>query len=102
MSVTGCGGHVSEASYKVTIQATAEHVVDLSWKASTSSNIAGYNVYRGPNGSSWSKINVGLIGSTLYDDSTVANGSTYYYAVTSVNIEGAESAKSAIVKAVIP
>lgn len=102
LSVTGCGGHVSEASYKVSIQSTADHVVDLSWKSSTSSNIAGYNIYRGPNGSSWSKINVSLVGSTLYDDATVSNGNTYYYAVTSVNIEGAESAKSASVKAMIP
>jgi large repetitive protein len=34
--VTGCGGYFAEASYKVVIQATPNHVVDLSWKASTS------------------------------------------------------------------
>jgi fibronectin type 3 domain-containing protein len=76
--------------------------VDLKWKASTSPHIAGYNVYRGPNGTNWKKINASLIASTLYDDSTVANGSTYYYATTAVNIEGEESPKSARVKAVIP
>ncbi len=102
VSVKGCGGHVSDESYDVTIQSTADHVVDLNWNASTSGNTAGYNVYRSPNGSTWSKINAALVASTLYDDSTVVNGDTYYYAVTTVDVEGAESGKSASVKAVVP
>lgn len=102
VKVTGCGGMASQVAYKVTIQSTANHVVDLSWKASTSGDVAGYNVYRGPDGSTWQKINASVIASTLYDDSTVANGSTYYYATTAVDIEGGESSKSTVVKAVIP
>ena len=102
ISVTGCGGHVSKVSYEVVIQAAANHVVDLSWKASTSNDVAGYNIYRGPDGSTWEKINASLVASTLYDDSTVANGSTYYYAVTAVDINGNESCKTGAVKAVIP
>jgi large repetitive protein len=102
VKVTGCGGHVSEVSYKVVVQATANHVVDLTWKASTSDDLGGYNVYRGPNGTTWKKINASLIGSTLYSDSTVANGTTYYYATTAVNISGQESSKSATVKVVVP
>jgi fibronectin type 3 domain-containing protein len=102
VKVTGCGGKTSQVSYKVTIQSTANHVVDLSWKASTSGDVAGYNVYRGPDGSTWKKINPSVIASTLYDDSTVANGSTYYYATTAVDIQGRESSKTTAVKAVIP
>jgi hypothetical protein len=102
VKVTGCGGHVSEASYKVVIQASANHVVDLSWKASTSADVVGYNVYRGSDATTLTKINVSLIGSTLYSDSTVANNSTYYYAVTAVNIDGHQSSKSAAVKLVVP
>jgi large repetitive protein len=102
VSVTACGGHVSTTSYKVTIQAAEDHVVDLNWKASTSSDIAGYNVYRSPDGSTWEKMNASLIASTLYSDSAVANGSTYYYAATSVNISGEESSRSAEIKVVIP
>jgi hypothetical protein len=102
VKVTGCGGMASQVAYKVTIQSTANHVVDLSWKASTSGDVAGYNVYRGPDGSTWKKINASVIASTLYDDSTVANGSTYYYATTAVDIEGRESSKSTAIKAVIP
>ncbi|MGO9084203.1 MAG: putative Ig domain-containing protein [Candidatus Sulfotelmatobacter sp.] len=102
ISVTGCGGHVSKVAYEVVIQPAANHVVDLNWKASTTNDVCGYNVYRGPDGSTWEKINTSLVASTLYDDSTVANGSTYYYAVTAVDINDHESSKTSAVKAVIP
>jgi large repetitive protein len=102
VKVTGCGGGTSQRAYKVVIQTTANHVVDLSWKASTSSDIAGYNLYRGPDGATWKKINAGLIASMLYADSTVANSSTYYYAATAVDIYGHESSKTAPIKVVIP
>jgi large repetitive protein len=100
--VTGCGGGTSQKAYKVVIQATANHVVDLSWKASTSSDVSGYNLYRSPDGATWKKINASTIASTLYADSTVANGSTYYYAATAVDIYGHESSKTAPIKVVIP
>jgi hypothetical protein len=102
VKATGCGGIVSQKTYKVVIQASANHVVDLKWKASASNDVAGYNIYRGPNGSTWTKINPSLVGSTLYSDSTVANNTTYYYATTAVDLEGRESAKTAPVKAAIP
>jgi large repetitive protein len=102
VSLTGCGGHSDTATYKVAIQGSAKNVVNLSWKASTSSEVAGYNVYRSPNGSTWTKLNSGLIASTLYSDSTVAADSTYWYAATTVNTSGEESNKTPSVKAVIP
>ena len=102
VKVTECHGGDSQESYKVVIQAAANHVVDLNWKASKSSDVAGYNVYRSPDSTTWKKINSGLIASTLYDDSTVANGTTYYYAASTVDINGVESSKTAAVKAVVP
>jgi hypothetical protein len=102
VQVTECGGGTFKASYKVVIQATTNHVVDLSWKASTSSDVAGYNVYRSADGSRWKKINANLIASTLYNDPTVANGSTYYYAATAVDIYGHESSSTPPVKVNIP
>ena len=101
IKVTDCGGSISQQAYKVTIQATANHIVDLSWKASTSANVAGYNVYRSPDGAIWKKINASTSASTLYSDSTVANGSTYYYAATTIDIYAHESSKTAV-KVVIP
>ena len=100
--VKGCGGGTSTKSYTVKIQATANHVVGLNWQASTSQNIAGYNVYRSPDGATWKRINVSQTASTLYSDSTVSNGSTYYYAVTAQDINGNESSKCASVKVAVP
>jgi len=102
VKVTGCGKNASQASYKVVIQSSANHVVDLNWNASTSKDVVGYNVYRGPDGTTWRKINASPTASTVYSDSTVANGSTYYYATTAVDSSGYESRKTAAVKAVIP
>jgi len=102
VKVTACGGGVSQVSYKVIIQATANHVVDLSWKASASSNVVGYNVYRSSDAATWKRINASLTASTFYSDSNVANSTTYYYAATAVDIYGHESSRTAAVKAVIP
>ncbi len=102
VKVTGCGGVVSEVSYRVVIQATANHVVDLSWTASTSADVVGYNVYRSSDAATWQKINASLIASTLYSDSTVANSTTYYYVASAVDVNGHESSKTAAVKALVP
>ncbi len=102
-SVTSCSGsEVAHATYKVVVQAAAKHVVDLKWKESKSNDIAGYNVYRGPDGEKWTKINSGLVVNADYDDSAVANDTTYYYAATEVNTSGEESQKSASVKVSVP
>lgn len=101
-SVKGCGGDVATKSYTLTVQASAEHVVSLKWNASTSKDVAGYNVYRGPDGVKWTKINAGLIAATDYDDSSVSNGSTYFYSATTVNTSGEESTKTAGVKVAVP
>jgi Putative Ig domain len=102
VKVAGCGGYIAQVSYKVVIQPGANHIVDLNWKASTTTDVVGYNVYRSPNATTWTKINPSLVASTLYTDSTVANGSTYYYAATAVDVAGKESVKTAPVKAVVP
>jgi len=102
VSVTGCGGHVSTMSYEIVIDGAVSYTVDLSWNASTSTDVAGYNIYRGPDGVTWSKINAELVAPTLYTDATVADNMTYYYAVTAVDTCSNESAKSPAVKAVIP
>jgi hypothetical protein len=102
VKATGCGGGVSQASFKIVIQAEANHVVNLDWNASTSKDVVGYNVYRSPDAATWKKINVSLIGPTLYTDSAVANRSTYYYAATAVDVKGEESTKTTPVKVVVP
>jgi Abnormal spindle-like microcephaly-assoc'd, ASPM-SPD-2-Hydin len=75
------------------------HTVALSWNASTSSNIVGYNLYRAVQSGScggFSKINTVLNTGTLYTDSAVVNGTTYCYAATAVDSSNAESSYSNI------
>jgi len=102
VSVKDCGGHVADASYKIVIKAATSYVVDLKWDASTSNDVAGYNVYRGPDGVRWEKINDSLVPSTYYNDSTVTDGSTYYYSATAVSVSGEESKKTSAIKVSIP
>jgi hypothetical protein len=75
------------------------HTVNLSWNASTSSNISGYNVYRAVytnSCGSFSKINSVLNTTTLYTDSAVVSGTSYCYAATAVDSSNAESGYSNI------
>lgn len=80
------------------------HGVTLNWGASTSSNIAGYNVYRGTtSGGPYTKLNTtALITGTSYTDSSVTAGQTYYYVATTVDLSGNESGYSPQATATIP
>ena len=83
------------------VQATP-HSVALSWTASTST-VSGYNVYRSTtSGSGYAKLNGSLVANVNYTDSTVSNGTTYYYVTTAVDSSGNESAYSNEASAVIP
>ncbi len=77
------------------------HTVSLSWNASTSSNISGYNIYRAvytTSCGSYSKINgTTLEPATVYSDSSVVDGTNYCYATTAVNSSNEESGYSNIV-----
>ena len=77
------------------------HTVNLSWTASTSSSISGYNIYRAvySNSScgSFSKVNAVLNTGTLYTDSVVVDGASYCYAATAVDSSNEESGYSNIV-----
>lgn len=83
--------------------ATIQHTVALSWSASTSSSIAGYNVYRASSATgAYSRINSALSPSMSYSDSTVQSGQTYYYATTAVDTAGAESTYSNRIQIAVP
>ncbi len=90
------------ASAKVTISAPVAHSVDLSWSPSTST-VAGYNVYRSTQSNgTYSRLNSGLETATVFLDSTVQAGLTYYYMTTAVDSNGIESGYSNVAQAVIP
>jgi hypothetical protein len=80
------------------------HPTILNWVASTSSNLAGYNVYRSTtSGGTYAKLNSSIITGTTFTDSTCQPGQTYYYEATSVDTSGNESAPfSPPVQAIVP
>ena len=74
---------------------TLIHSVSLSWTASMSSDVIGYNIYRGAvSAGPYSKINSSLNVGTTYTDNSVVDGQTYYYVSTAVNSNNQESAYS--------
>ncbi len=80
--------------------AAPTHTVNLSWNASSSSGISGYNIYRAVYTSSacgsFSKINSAVDTTTLYTDGSVVDGTSYCYAATAVNTSSQESSYSNI------
>jgi fibronectin type 3 domain-containing protein len=108
--VSGSVTFTSDASNSPTVESLtgtgvppAQHSVSLSWTASTSQNVIGYNIYRGvQSGGPYSKINSVLNASTVYTDTTVVDGQTYYYVTTAVDSSNQESAYSNQAQAVIP
>lgn len=92
-SATVSGANVTGVNFTAAAQQT--HSVALSWDASTSPLIIGYNVYRSTvSGSLYERMNSGLIGGLAFTDSGVLGGSTYYYVTTSVDANGNESTPS--------
>jgi hypothetical protein len=80
------------------------HAVTLTWVASTSPNVAGYNVYRvtTSGGPYTTRVNSTLVPRTTYADTLVQAGQTYYYVVTAVDTSGNESGYSNQTTAAIP
>lgn len=80
---------------------TVQHTVSLSWNASTSV-VSGYNVYRSAtSGGPYARLS-SLDAATIYADSTVQSGQTYYYVTTAVDSAGAESSYSNQVSVQVP
>lgn len=77
--------------------------VSLSWSASSSTDVVGYNVYRGTiSGGPYTKLTPSPISALLDSDSNVSSGQTYYYVVTAVDSNNNESADSNQATASIP
>jgi hypothetical protein len=60
--------------------------IDLSWPAtSTTSNFAGYDVYRSNGGGAYTKINGALLTTLTYSDTSTTDGTAYTYKVKAVS-----------------
>lgn len=74
------------------LSGSGTHDVILSWTASPTAGIAGYNIYRGtaPGGESSTPLNSAPVVGTTYADANVQPGGKYYYVVTAVNSNGTQ------------
>lgn len=64
------------------------HQVLLNWTQSTGTGITGNNVYRGTTSGGETLLYSSTAPITTYTDTSVTNGSTYYYKVTAVSAGG--------------
>jgi len=84
--------------------------VDLIWAPVTSTDLAGYNVYRKEAGGEGKtavvntavKLNSELVKAPSYRDSAVSSGKTYVYSVSAVDARGNESARSEEASETVP
>jgi len=82
---------------------TNAHSVTLTWTASTSPNIAGYNIYKASvSGGPYAKINSTPINALTFIDTGVQAGQPYDYVVTAVDTNGNESAYSSQAQTSVP
>jgi hypothetical protein len=81
----------------------AQHSVTLSWAASGTTGVVGYNVYRSTvSGGPYGRITPAPDGSRSYTDTAVSAGQSYFYVVTAVEGNGTESTYSNQAMAAIP
>jgi hypothetical protein len=79
------------------------HSVTLHWDASTTSNVVGYNIYRGTKkGRHEKKLNSLPVNALVFIDTDVKSGKTYYYVARALNNAGNESVDSNETAATIP
>lgn len=73
--------------------------IELTWVDSTAFDLSGYNIYISTNGSNFSRANTSIIHTNGFSVGGLVDGSTYYFYVTALDIDGKESDPSIIVEA---
>jgi hypothetical protein len=83
-------------------QTPPQHSVDLTWNASPTSGVVGYNIYRRTSSSGYAKINSSLNTSLAYTDNNVTANQIYFYEAKAVDGNDVESGPSNEVQVQIP
>ncbi len=70
----------------------ADGSVSLDWVDSSESDLDGYEVYRSQTSAGpYTKLTASLLSASLYQDTAVVNGTTYFYVITAVDLTANES-----------
>jgi len=92
-----------EPATNLAVSGVTASQVSLTWTASASTTVVGYNVYRGATlGGPYTKMNSAVVMATAFTDISVAPGTTYYYIVRGVDPGNLESINSNEVPATTP
>jgi len=96
--------NVTGSPQTVGLSGSGMHNVNLSWTPSSTSGVVGYNIYRGSTsgGESSTPLNSAPVGATAFTDEGVTAGSTYYYIVTAVGADDAQSSASGETSTAVP
>jgi hypothetical protein len=96
--------NASGSPQTVALSGTGGHNVVLSWTASTTAGVVGYNAYRGTASSGpFSQLNTSSISATTYTDGNVQAGQRYYYVVKAIASDDVTaSANSNVASATVP
>ena len=101
-TVTVTAISAADPTKSATAVITLKPLVAVTWTASASTGVSGYNVYRsGVSGGPYTKINPSLVAGLAYNDINVAQGNFYYYVLTAVSGTGQESAYSVEVQVLV-
>ena len=104
----GCGNGPQQSPASATANSpggdgAASHWTTLSWNASSSTGVVGYNLYRATqSGGPYTRLGSAPLTGTSYQDTDVTAGTTYYYVVTAVDGRGAESMYSNQASGTVP
>jgi subtilisin family serine protease len=95
-AVSGGGGDTTPPAAPTGLVATGGNgSVSLDWNDNTEPDLAGYRVYRSTtSGSGYVEISTGLVIASAYLDTSVSNGTTYYYVVRAADTSGNLSGNS--------
>lgn len=93
------------AAVATAVEVNSWPAIDLNWQPNTEADLAGYIVYRREAGTAggWQRISPAQpVAAPYYHDTKVQPGKTYDYAVSAVDQQGHESARSAETEESVP
>jgi hypothetical protein len=97
-TLDGCsgGGDTTAPAMPQNLSANAgDAQVILTWDANTENDLAGYDLFRSTStGGPYNQVNATIIVDTMYIDSAVSNGTTYYYILEAIDSVGNISVSS--------